>query len=88
MFKKKFAQCCLQLSFRRSCNDEGASRGEVKAFTLASTTKPLVDAHYSVTEGGGMSCFPKNKQKTKPTALSVLEISFQPEHAFPSLGET
>lgn len=58
---------------------------------------PLL-THTTVWQGaaGGMSCFQKNKQtnkkskkkKTNPTALSVLEISFQPEHAFPSLGET
>jgi hypothetical protein len=46
---------------------------------------PLAGAHLSVIEGSGLCSFQKKKKRHNHVHV---EISFQPEHNFPSMSET
>lgn len=55
----------------------------MKIVAWARTSKSLAEEAPSVAEGSGNVLLSK-----KNITLSIAEIPFQPEHAFPSLGET
>lgn len=56
----------------------------MKTVAWARTSKSLAEEAPSVAEGSGDVLLSKKKHIT----LSIAEIPFQPERAFPSLGET
>lgn len=59
----------------------------MKTVAWACTSKSLAEEAPSVAEGSGDVLLSKKKKK-KHITLSIAEIPFQPERAFPSLGET
>lgn len=58
----------------------------MKTVAWARTSKSLAEEAPSVAEGSGDVLL--SKKKKKHITLSIAEIPFQPERAFPSLGET